>query len=179
MATEADASGDGADENDEVAPEQEGGGISYEEGPQSYEVGSEEPEDFPHFIEIWNDYDPSQRFTAIFPVGEKEGAVGSSVAYYIIEPGSHTGLHNDNVEEIAFVAEGEGEVFSIGEHATARGRQVLRLRGGRRPRHLRARRASRSGCSRSSRRPRSSARSSRPSTRSARRRSARSRRRRS
>ena len=114
MATEADASGDGVEENAEVAPEQEGGGSSYEEGPQSYEVGSDEPEDFPHFIEIWNDYDPSQRFTVIFPVGEKEGAVGSSVAYYIIEPGSHTGLHNDNVEEIAFVAEGEGEVFSIG-----------------------------------------------------------------
>ena len=114
MATEAEASGDGVEENDEVAPEQEGGGSSYEEGPQSYEAGSEEPEDFPHFVEIWNDYDPSQRFTAIFPVGEKEGAVGSSVAYYIIEPGSHTGLHSDNVEEIAFVAEGEGEVFSIG-----------------------------------------------------------------
>ena len=74
----------------------------------------DEPEDFPHFVEIWNDYDPSQRFTVIFPVGEKEGAVASSVAYYIIEPGSHTGLHSDNVEEIAFVAEGEGEVFSIG-----------------------------------------------------------------
>ena len=32
MATDADASGEGVEENDEVAPEQEGGGISYEEG---------------------------------------------------------------------------------------------------------------------------------------------------
>ena len=54
------------------------------------------------------------RFVSIFPVGEKEGALASSVAYYIIEPGKHTGLHSDNVEEIVFVAEGEGEVFSIG-----------------------------------------------------------------
>ena len=113
---EADASGDGVDENDEVAPEQEGGGISYEEGPQSYEVGSEEPEDFPHFIEIWNDYDPSQRFTSHLP-RRREGRRGRRARSPTTSssPGSHTGLHNDNVEEIAFVAEGEGEVFSIGD----------------------------------------------------------------
>jgi quercetin dioxygenase-like cupin family protein len=71
-------------------------------------------EQTPYFVEVWNDYDPSQRFAAIFPVGEDSGAVASSVAYYIIEPGKHTGLHNDSTEEIVFVAEGEGEVFSIG-----------------------------------------------------------------
>jgi len=75
-------------------------------------AGGEEPP--PYWVEVWNDYDPSMRFVSIFPVGEKEGAVASSVAYYIIEPGKHTGLHSDNVEEIVFVAEGEGEVFSIG-----------------------------------------------------------------
>ena len=74
-------------------------------------AGEEAP---PYWVEIWNDYDPSMRFVSIFPVGEKEGAVASSVAYYIIEPGKHTGLHSDNVEEIVFVAEGEGEVFVIG-----------------------------------------------------------------
>jgi uncharacterized cupin superfamily protein len=36
------------------------------------------------------------------------------VGYYIIEPGKHTGVHHDNAEEIAFVTEGEGEVFQIG-----------------------------------------------------------------
>jgi quercetin dioxygenase-like cupin family protein len=76
--------------------------------------GAEGEEPQPYWVEVWNDYDPSMRFVSIFPVGEKEGAVASSVAYYIIEPGKHTGLHSDNVEEIAFVAEGEGEVFSIG-----------------------------------------------------------------
>jgi quercetin dioxygenase-like cupin family protein len=74
-------------------------------------VEGEEP---PYWVEVWNDYDPSMRFVSIFPVGEKEGAVASSVAYYIIEPGKHTGLHSDNVEEVVFVAEGDGEVFSIG-----------------------------------------------------------------
>jgi quercetin dioxygenase-like cupin family protein len=113
MATDAERSGEGAEENG-AASSDEGGGSSYEAGAQGYERDIPKPEVFPHFIEIWNDYDPSQRFTVIFPVGEAEGAVGSSVAYYIIEPGSHTGLHSDNVEEIAFVAEGEGEVFSTG-----------------------------------------------------------------
>jgi quercetin dioxygenase-like cupin family protein len=76
--------------------------------------GEAEGEEPPYWVEVWNDYDPSMRFVSIFPVGEKEGAIASSVAYYIIEPGKHTGLHSDNVEEIVFVAEGEGEVFSIG-----------------------------------------------------------------
>ena len=76
--------------------------------------GAEGEEVPPYWVEVWNDYDPSMRFVSIFPVGEKEGALASSVAYYIIEPGKHTGLHADNAEEIVFVAEGEGEVFSIG-----------------------------------------------------------------
>jgi quercetin dioxygenase-like cupin family protein len=50
----------------------------------------------------------------IYPVSEKEGARASTVAYYIIEPGKHSGLHSDSAEEIVFVAEGEGEVFVIG-----------------------------------------------------------------
>jgi quercetin dioxygenase-like cupin family protein len=71
-------------------------------------------EDAPHFVEVWNDYDPSQRFVAIFPVGERHGATSGSVGYYIVEPGKHTGVHHDNAEEIAFVTEGDGEVFQIG-----------------------------------------------------------------
>ena len=69
----------------------------------------EEP---PHFVEVWNEYDPSMRFAAIFPVGERQGAT-SSILHPIIER-KHTG-HSDNAEEIAFIAEGEGEVFSIGK----------------------------------------------------------------
>jgi quercetin dioxygenase-like cupin family protein len=68
----------------------------------------------PHFVELWNDYDPSLRFVALFPVGEEQGATLSSVAYYIIEPGRHTGVHSDNAEEVAFVAEGSGEAFVSG-----------------------------------------------------------------
>ncbi len=73
-----------------------------------------EAEATPHWVEVWNEYDPSMRFVVIFPVGENQGATAGSAAYYIIEPGKHTGLHSDNAEEIAFVAEGEGEVFTIG-----------------------------------------------------------------
>lgn len=77
--------------------------------------GAESGEEFPHFfVEVWNDYDPSMRFAAIFPVGADQGATASSVAYYIIEPGKHTGVHSDNAEEIVFITEGEGELFMMG-----------------------------------------------------------------
>jgi quercetin dioxygenase-like cupin family protein len=85
-----------------------------EEGVVDPAAGAEGEEPPPYWVEVWNDYDPSMRFVSIFPVGEKEGAIASSVAYYIVEPGKHTGLHADNVEEVVFVAEGEGEVFVIG-----------------------------------------------------------------
>ena len=95
-----------------AADVEEAGEGAEEDVPGEEELtGEEEP---PYWVEIWNEYDPSMRFVVIFPVGEKEGATESSVAYYIIEPGKHTGLHSDNAEEIVFVAEGEGEVFSIG-----------------------------------------------------------------
>jgi quercetin dioxygenase-like cupin family protein len=77
-------------------------------------AGGEADEEFPFYVEVWNDYDPSMRFAAIFPVGEDQGATASSVAYYIIEPGRHTGVHSDNAEEIIFVTEGEGELFAMG-----------------------------------------------------------------
>ena len=78
------------------------------------------------------------RFVAIFPVGESQGATAGSVAYYIIEPGKHTGLHSDNAEEIAFVAEGEGEVFSIGKTQRLEAGKFDVFPRGLRPRHLRA-----------------------------------------
>lgn len=67
-----------------------------------------------HFVEAWSNYDPSLRFVALFPIGEEKGAVLSSAAYYIIEPGRHSGLHSDNAEEIMFVTEGSGEVYIMG-----------------------------------------------------------------
>jgi quercetin dioxygenase-like cupin family protein len=76
------------------------------------EAGGETPA--PHFVELWNDYDPSQRFAVIFPVSPDMGAKTSSVAYYIIEPGRHTGVHSDNAEEVVFITEGQGEVFTLG-----------------------------------------------------------------
>ena len=69
----------------------------------------------PPAIEVWQDYDPSQRFVAVFPVTEAQGAARSTVAYYIFEPGRHSGLHADNAEEVIYVADGEGEVFVSGK----------------------------------------------------------------
>jgi quercetin dioxygenase-like cupin family protein len=69
----------------------------------------------PPAVEIWQDYDPSQRFIAVFPVTSAQGAAASAVAYYIFEPGRHSGLHADNAEEVIYCADGVGEVFVSGK----------------------------------------------------------------
>jgi quercetin dioxygenase-like cupin family protein len=69
----------------------------------------------PPAVEVWQDYDPSMRFVMVFPVTEAQGAAKSTVAYYIIEPGRHSGLHGDNAEEVVYVADGEGEIFVSGK----------------------------------------------------------------
>ena len=94
--------------------ETEGAALEADVPAEAGEATAAAEDDTPHFVEVWNDYDPSQRFAAIFPLNEAHGATGGTVGYYIIEPGKHTGVHHDNAEEIAFVTEGEGEVFQIG-----------------------------------------------------------------
>jgi quercetin dioxygenase-like cupin family protein len=69
----------------------------------------------PPAVEVWQDYDPSMRFVMVFPVTEAQGAAKSTVAYYIFEPGRHSGLHGDNAEEVIYVADGEGEIFVSGK----------------------------------------------------------------
>ena len=69
----------------------------------------------PPAVEVWQDYDPSMRFIMVFPVTEAQGAAKSTVAYYIFEPGRHSGLHGDNAEEIIYCADGEGEIFVSGK----------------------------------------------------------------
>ena len=69
----------------------------------------------PPAIEVWQDYDPSQRFIAVFPITDELGAKASTVVYYIFEPGRHSGLHADNAEEVIYVADGVGEVFVSGK----------------------------------------------------------------
>jgi quercetin dioxygenase-like cupin family protein len=68
----------------------------------------------PPALEVWNDYDPSMRFVAVFPVPDEQNATASSVVYYVLEPGKHTGLHADNAEEVLYVFDGEGEAFVSG-----------------------------------------------------------------
>jgi len=111
MATDAEGPG-AVEEGAGAAPEQaeEAGGQMLDDPMSEGETDG----DAHFFVEVWNDYDPSMRFVSIFPVGEDQGATASSVAYYILEPGKHTGLHSDNAEEVMFVTEGEGEAFVIG-----------------------------------------------------------------
>jgi quercetin dioxygenase-like cupin family protein len=75
----------------------------------------EQQSEGPPAVEVWQDYDPSQRFIAVFPVTSEQGAAASTVAYYIFEPGRHSGLHADNAEEVIYCADGVGEVFISGK----------------------------------------------------------------
>ena len=95
-----------------MATDADSGGEEHAADPLAEEGG----EPTPFWVEVWNDYDPSMRFAAIFPLTIEENVTASTAAYYIIEPGNHTGLHSDNADEIVFVAEDEGDAFSIGQN---------------------------------------------------------------
>ena len=90
------------------------------EGPFEYQSldeladAMERQQEGPPAVEVWQDYDPSQRFIAVFPVTSDQGAAASTVVYYIFEPGRHSGLHADNAEEVIYCADGVGEVFISG-----------------------------------------------------------------
>ena len=75
----------------------------------------EQESEGPPAVEVWQDYDPSQRFIAVFPVTSAQGAAASTVVYYIFDPGRHSGLHADNAEEVIYCADGVGEVFVSGK----------------------------------------------------------------
>jgi quercetin dioxygenase-like cupin family protein len=112
----AESSEDGVEEGgvDEGGAEPGGDAASEDQLEDGFDPDAEGAGGGPPAVEIWNDYDPSMRFVAVFPVGEDQGAKESSVAYYIIEPGQHTGVHFDNAEEVVYVADGEGEAFVSG-----------------------------------------------------------------
>jgi len=74
----------------------------------------ERQQDAPPAVEVWQDYDPSQRFVVVFPLTDAHGPRESTVAYSIFEPGRHSGLHADSAEEMIYVADGVGEVFISG-----------------------------------------------------------------
>src|SRR5204862_935654 len=65
-----------------------------------------------------------------FPVTDAQGAAASTVAYYIFEPGRHSGLHADNAEEVIYVADGEGEVFVSGKQVKLQPGEFVVVNGG-------------------------------------------------
>ncbi|HEY3922553.1 MAG TPA: cupin domain-containing protein [Gaiellaceae bacterium] len=87
---------------------------SLEELADAIDAQKQQEQEGPPAIEVWQDYDPSQRFVSVFSVTEAQGARSSTVAYYIFEPGKHSGLHHDNAEEVIYIADGEGEIFVAG-----------------------------------------------------------------
>jgi len=53
-----------------------------------------------------------------FPLSAAQGAAGSAVVYFELEPGKRLGRHTDSQEEILFIVAGEGEAEVAGEWAS-------------------------------------------------------------
>ena len=62
-------------------------------------------------MDVWSDVDETRRIRVDFPVSSMAGAASSSVVYFELEPGEHTGMHTDSAEEIVVVLSGRVEAI--------------------------------------------------------------------
>lgn len=61
--------------------------------------------------------DPSLAARVNFPISAANGAAGSAVVYFELDPGKRLGRHTDSQEEILYIVAGEGEAEIAGEWA--------------------------------------------------------------
>lgn len=60
--------------------------------------------------DIYSETDDSRNLRVDFPISSVDGAAASSVVYFELEPGDHTGMHTDSAEEIVHIVSGRVEV---------------------------------------------------------------------
>jgi quercetin dioxygenase-like cupin family protein len=65
-------------------------------------------------LDAWYENDPAMRITVNFPFFAGTGNKQSSVVYFEIEPGRHSGSHTDSAEEILLILSGTVEA-SLGQ----------------------------------------------------------------
>ena len=59
--------------------------------------------------EVWSVWDDTRRIRFDFPISSVAGAASTSVVYFELEPGEHTGMHTDSAEEIVLILSGTAE----------------------------------------------------------------------
>ena len=59
--------------------------------------------------DIWSASDDTRRMRVDFPLSSLDGAASTSVVYFELEPGAHTGLHSDSAEEVVLILSGTVE----------------------------------------------------------------------
>lgn len=65
-------------------------------------------------VDITSDTDVTRRMRVDFPISSVEGAASTSIVYFELEPGAHTGMHTDSAEEIVHIVSGRVEAI-VGE----------------------------------------------------------------
>ncbi|HXV58220.1 MAG TPA: cupin domain-containing protein [Gaiellaceae bacterium] len=61
--------------------------------------------------QISSETDEARRIRVDFPISSVDGAASTSVVYFELEPGEHTGMHTDSAEEIVLVLSGRAEAI--------------------------------------------------------------------
>ena len=65
-------------------------------------------------MDISSETDETRRMRVDFPISGVDGAASTSVVYFELEPGEHTGMHTDSAEEIVLILSGRAEAI-VGE----------------------------------------------------------------
>lgn len=61
--------------------------------------------------DISSQTDETRRIRVDFPISSVDGAASTSVVYFELEPGEHTGMHTDSAEEVVLILSGRAEAI--------------------------------------------------------------------
>ena len=62
-------------------------------------------------VDISSETDETRRIRVDFPISSIAGAASTSVVYFELEPGEHTGMHTDSAEEVVLILSGRVEAI--------------------------------------------------------------------
>src|SRR5688500_9789744 len=67
-------------------------------------------------VDISSETDETRRIRVDFPISSVAGAASTSVVYFELEPGEHTGMHTDSAEETVLILSGTVEA-TVGDES--------------------------------------------------------------
>ena len=62
-------------------------------------------------VGVSSETDETRRIRFDFPISSAAGAASTSVVYFELEPGEHTGIHTDSAEEVVVILSGRVEAI--------------------------------------------------------------------